>query len=153
LADALDAEEAAQDAMLHLCDRLGNWDQARAYRSWRTTVVANLCRDRLRRRDTRARLEGSAACERPLHTDPNPSAALEARELQALLQRALALLSPREREAFVLRDLEGQSTEAVAGALGIEAASVRSLVTLARRRLRLHMGAQLFDGAELDDGR
>ena len=53
------------------------------------------------------------------------------------------MLSPREREVYVLRDLEGGDTKVVATALGITESSVRSILTLARRRLRHVIGSKL----------
>ncbi len=136
LAERSEAEDLAQDAMLHLMDHLSRWDPHRPYRAWRDTVVLNLCRDRRRREAARGRaLEGRLESVEPRTSEP-PEAALEAGETQALLMEALAQLSPREREAFVLRDLEERSTAEAATALGVTESSVRSLLTLARRRLR-----------------
>ncbi len=60
LADATEADDLAQDAMLHLLDTLDRWDPARPWPAWRNRVVVNLCRDRLRRRATRAGHEDAA---------------------------------------------------------------------------------------------
>ncbi|MHC5064786.1 MAG: RNA polymerase sigma factor [Planctomycetota bacterium] len=136
LADAVAAEDLCQDAMLHLLDRLQHWDPARSFSAWRNSIVLNLCRDRLRKLKRRERAELGAA---PLHL-PNPSPApedgLARREAQEVLQVALRSLPPREREAFVLRDLEGSATAEVALAMQVSESTVRSLTTLARRRLR-----------------
>jgi len=140
LTEATEAEDTAQDAMLHLHDRLPRFDPARRYGPWRNTVVLNLCRDRLRRMATRRAVES----HEPLPTQlPRPDEVAETRELADMLRAALVALSPREREAFVLRDLSGNSTAATAAALGITEASVRSLLTLARRRLRTLLGPRL----------
>jgi RNA polymerase sigma-70 factor, ECF subfamily len=48
LADSTRADDCAQDAMLHLHDRLSDWDPARPWEAWRNTVVLNLCRDAAR---------------------------------------------------------------------------------------------------------
>lgn len=141
LLDESEAEDLAQDAMLHLHDRLHRFDPSRSYGPWRNTLVLNLCRDRTRRRETRRAAEAQAD---PLPARlPTPEDAARAGELRGILVRALGTLSEREREAFVLRDLEGQSTERVAETLGIGASSVRSLVTLARRRMRNLLGEHL----------
>jgi RNA polymerase sigma-70 factor (ECF subfamily) len=139
LADPGEAEDVAQDAMLHLLDRLEAWDRSRPYRAWRNAVVLNLCRDRLRRLDARRRAHARAAeaHEEAAHgilPDPHDEAARA--ETLEVLRETLAALSPREREAFVLRDLEGCSTQETADQLGVTPSSVRSLLTLARRRLR-----------------
>ena len=63
LADAAEADDLAQDAMLHLHDHLDAWDSERPYGTWRNAVVANLCRDRLRRLAARRTAERAAAEE------------------------------------------------------------------------------------------
>src|SRR6185503_2323893 len=57
LAHRADAEDVAQEAMLQLLDRLGSWDTTHSYRAWRTTLVLNRCRDRVRRRGVRREAE------------------------------------------------------------------------------------------------
>jgi len=143
LAHAADAEDVAQESMLHLLERLADWDSARSYRAWRTTLVLNRCRDRLRRAEARRTAEESAAEVRAESPLPDPGDALQHAEVEAVLALGLRALPPREREAFVLRDLEGLDTADVARTLAITESSVRSLVTLARRRLREVLGTRL----------
>lgn len=146
-----EAEDLAQDAMLHLIDRLNAYDQSRRFDTWRNTVVANLCRDRLRRRASRGRAEAAAA-EHNLPTilpDPHDEAAQS--EVQQILRESLYLLTDREREVFVLRDLEGHETPEVGAALGITDGTVRSLLCLARRRLRNILGQRLPELAGKND--
>ena len=139
LADANEAEDVAQEAMLALHDKLGDWDPARPWRAWRNTLVLNRCRDRIRRKEARRRAEEGAAAAGLPDRLPHPEREAERAELHDALSRALALLAPREREAFVLRDLEGGSTKEAAEAMGIAEPTVRTLLTLARRRLREHL--------------
>lgn len=139
LAHAAEAEDVAQDAMLSLLDKLPSWDPARSYETWRDTLVLNRCRDRMRRLEARDRaLEraGEARAEVPMAAAPDAHRLLEQAEVQRVMTESLAELSPREREVFVLRDLEGQSSAQAAELLSITPSSVRSLLTLARRRLR-----------------
>ncbi len=143
LAQPAEAEDAAQDAMLRLHDQLRRYDRARAYTPWRNTVVLNLCRDRLRRTATRRAAEGTEDGPALPARLPRPDEVAEARELADMLRAALAALTPREREAFVFRDLSGNSTAETAEALGVTEATVRSLTTLARRRLRNLLGPRL----------
>lgn len=136
LADRTEADDAAQDAMLKLTDALQTWDPERAYEPWRNAVVVRLCRDRIRRRSVRQDAEHRAASEALPQVLPDPGDRAQADEVRAALTAALARLTPREREVFVLRELEGEATGCVAESLGITESSVRSLLTLARRRLR-----------------
>lgn len=150
LARAELAEDLAQEAMLRLHDRLDRWDPERPYAQWRNTVVLNLCRDRLRREGARDRAEAAAAEAQLPAVMPDPSSAVEQDELRDLLRLALEQLSAREREAFVLRELEGEASRDVAAVMGIEEGSLRSLLTLARRRMRDFLGrrAPEFVGGE-----
>lgn len=149
MADAAEAEDLAQDAMLHLLDTLDRWDPRRAWTAWRNTVVLNLCRDRLRRRGTRATHEAAARDAGALAPAqlPTPDDAAAAAEVRAALLAALAHLPPREREAFVLVDLSGGAAADAAAAMDIAEGSVRSLLTLARRRLRTLLAAHVPQGA------
>jgi RNA polymerase sigma-70 factor (ECF subfamily) len=133
---AADADDIAVDAMLHLFDRLPQREPGRTYRPWRNTVVLNYCRDRRRRLKSRRRAEEHPAAEAWPSALPRPDEAAEDRELAEYLRRALSTLPEREREAFVLTELEGMPTADAAAAMQVKAASVRSLRTLARRRLR-----------------
>ncbi len=151
LADRAEADDLAQDAMLHLHDHLDRWDRSRPWEAWRNSVVLNLCRDRLRRAQARRRAEASAAEVRLPPALADPVAGLERAESTALLAASLGTLSEREREAFVLHELEGRPTAEVAASMAIEEGSVRSLLTLARRRLRNLLASRLertLPGAE-----
>lgn len=145
LADVHDAEDLTQDAMLHLKDRLPHWDERRAYEPWRSAVVLNLCRDRLRRSSARAHAEMRAGGQAPSAL-PAPEDAARGAEVAEILRRAMAALPAREREAFVLHDLEQMETSVVAAAMQVGESSVRSLLALARRRLRQLLGPQLAAG-------
>ena len=130
------ADDLAQDALMHILDRLHQWDSSRPYRPWRTALVLNFCRDRCRRKRTQRLHEERAALSRPERPLPDPGKVASQAEIRRLLVRTLGSIPAREREAFVLRDLEGHATDEVALSMGISASSVRSLLTLARRRLR-----------------
>lgn len=140
LADSTEADDAAQDAMLRLLDALPGFDARRPYRPWRTTIVLNHCRDRHRRRVTRSGHEEAAPLPAAL---PRPDEIAGARELRDLVTAALCHLSPREREAFVLHDLQAVPAAEAAATLDIAPSSLRSLLALARRRLRAVLGPRL----------
>lgn len=146
LADPGAAEDLAHDALHRLIDGIGSFDRSRPYAAWRNTLVLNLCRDRKRSDDARSRAENRAAypshaADPHRHADPATLAADA--EIRQLLTEALSLLTVREREVFVLRDLEGVESTEAAAMLGITEGTVRSLLCLARRRLRDALGDRL----------
>jgi RNA polymerase sigma-70 factor, ECF subfamily len=116
------AEEAVQDAFLKVWKHAGRYDPrlGRAS-SWMFSVLHRTCLDRLRRE----RARGSQVT--------TPTAAPEAASAEALdplqalrLEKALAALSPDQREAVRLSYFEGYSHSEVAAALGQPLGTVKS---------------------------
>jgi RNA polymerase sigma-70 factor, ECF subfamily len=132
--DPAEAEDLAQEALLRAFER---WDRVRRMQSpegyvYRTAM--NLNRKRLRRLAVRRR---RSIAEGPT---PDPTAIVEERSLAA---SAIAALTREQREALVLVEWLGLSTEEAGRVLAIDAASIRSRLSRARAALRRH--------TELDD--
>ena len=147
LAGRAEADDAAQDAMLRLLDTLDRYDARRPWAVWRNSVVLNHCRDRMRREQARARAEATAARDAFPPALPHPADEAARGELQELVTASLRRLTSREREVFVLHDLEGGSTADVASALAIAESTVRVLLATARRRLRELLAPRLAGGS------
>ncbi len=147
LGDYGEAEDLAQDAMVRLMDKLNQWTPPKSFRGWRNAVVANLCRDHLRKRRLRSAPTWDKEIVDPGSLRPSPADKIQGAELQTMILQALTALSPREREVFVLRDLESVPTSEVSSTLSITQSSVRSLLTTARRRIRNTLAPKLdMDG-------
>jgi len=146
-----DREEAAditQEAMLRLWRIAPKWEPGRAQVStWLYRVVANLGTDRLRRR------RGVALDEAPEVVDPAPSA--EARlgheQRMTALREALDGLPERQRQAVVLRHLEGLSNPEIAAVMDIGVEAVESLTARGRRALKEALGPRREDLGFGDD--
>ncbi len=65
----------------------------------------------------------------------SPQQQLEAQDTQRLLSEAMALLKPRERELFEMRQIEGLSTDEVAEQTRIPKPSVIAMVSAARKKV------------------
>ena len=73
---------------------------------------------------------------------PSPYAQLATLERWRLVERALETIPERERDAIVLRDLEGLETAEVAGILGTNESTVRSQISKGRLRIRQFIESQ-----------
>lgn len=132
LSDAAEAEDVAQEAMLRLWRMAPGWQPGQAkVATWLYRVVANLCTDRLRRRRTV-----------PLDTAPEPedghpgvAAQMIAADRAAALEQALAALPERQRQAVILRHLEGLSNPEIAEVMDVGVEAVESLVARGKRGL------------------
>lgn len=132
LGDRAEAEDLAQEAMMRLWRIAPDWRTGEARVStWLYRVVSNLATDRLRRR------RGIGLDEAPEPADEARSALeqmIETDRAQAL-EQALALLPARQRQAVVLRHLEGLSNPEIAEAMDIGVEAVESLTARGKRAL------------------
>lgn len=132
LNDRTEAEDLAQEAMLRLWKIAPEWRAGEAKVStWLYRVVTNMATDRLRRR------RGVGLDEAPEVPDGAASALeqmIEADRAQAL-EMALAQLPARQRQAVVLRHLEGLSNPEIAAAMEIGVEAVESLTARGKRAL------------------
>lgn len=139
LGDGAEAEDVAQEAMLRLWRVAPDWRSGEAQVStWLWRVVANLCTDRLRRR------RGVALDSVPEPEDEAPSAlsAMVAADRAAALEAALAALPERQRQAVVLRHLEGLPNPEIAAIMGIGVEAVESLTARGKRALAARLAGQ-----------
>lgn len=145
LKDRGEAEEAVQSAYLNGFASMSRFDGRSSLSTWLTRIVVNESLTRLRHaKRQRAQFEqrGVAVFEdyrEKLMTgsQSQPPDSLVAREqLRQLLEHAIAGLPDVFRSVFVLREIEGLSTEETADALDIAPATVKTRLLRARRRLQ-----------------
>ena len=132
--DREDAREVAQEALLKAFRSLARFDVSRSFRNWLFQIAANEARDRRRKR-AREQVGFRDATDRTPAT-AGPEAGHDRRELRSGIMRALDALGPREREVFVLRDLEELDIRETSRVLGCSSVSVRVNLSSARRKLR-----------------
>jgi len=134
-----EADDAVQEAWL----RLARTDAAQidSLERWLTTVVARICLNMLRSRQTRG--EQPLDDWRPEPIIDNPRAgtdpqheALLADALGIALQVVLDTLSPAERLAFVLHDMFAMPFDEIAAMVNRSPQATRQLASRARRRVR-----------------
>jgi RNA polymerase sigma-70 factor (ECF subfamily) len=76
------------------------------------------------------------AAERVADVRPSAEAVVDTAELQRAFLRLASQLAPKQRTAFVLREIEGQDTAEVARIMGVAESTVRNHLLQARRVLR-----------------
>jgi len=147
-----DALDAVQDAMLQLARAYGD----RTAEEWRPLfyrILKNRIRDMQRRRTVRGRImawlplrrdEEDEEAPDPIAQAPSPEpmpvARLEIDEAMGALERALVELPERQRQAFLLRNLEGLDVAQTALAMGCSEGSVKTHYFRAVQALRARLG-------------
>jgi RNA polymerase sigma-70 factor, ECF subfamily len=136
------AEDLVQEAFIRVHRHLGRFDRSKQFSTWIYTIASNLAKNELRNR-SRNPLGLSESVE-PAVDEDRPHLQLEdqgSRPDELYRQRYLAeavhwsveRLSPRHREVFVLRELEGKSYEEIAESTGTNVGTVKSRLNRARR--------------------
>jgi RNA polymerase sigma factor (sigma-70 family) len=149
LKDSAKAEEITQDALIKFmlaAPELESNDHALSYLH---RTIENLCIDLFRLEGRRPNLvvidDAQAEVESAWQVDGDHSQAISAAEDAAIIRQALALLSPAERAALVMWEMEGRSTEEIAAELGIKESAVRHTVSRARTSLRRVLSELVID--------
>ena len=141
LGSLAEADDAVQDAWLRLSR--ADASEVENLGAWLTTVVARVCLNMLRSRNTRREESLSFHVPDPLISDgamqPEDEAVLADSVGLALLV-VLDTLTPAERLAFVLHDMFQLPFEEIAPMVGRSPAAARQLASRARRRVK---GAEL----------
>lgn len=133
LGDAAEAEDVTQEAMLRLWKVAPDWRAGEARVStWLYRVATNLCTDRLRKS---GRWVGEEAAADPQDDGPGAEARMIEQDRAAALEFALGRLPDRQRQAVVLRHLEGLANPEIAAIMGLSVEAVESLTARGRRAL------------------
>jgi RNA polymerase sigma-70 factor (ECF subfamily) len=148
LGDEAEAEDVAQEAMLRLWRIAPEWRFGEAKVStWLYRVAVNLCTDRLRRR----RGVALDAVPEPEDGAPGAAAVLIEADRIAALEAAIMVLPERQRQAVVLRHLEGLANPEIAEIMGLGVEAVESLTARGKRNLAAALAGRRED-LGYDDG-
>ena len=143
LGDAAEAEDVAQEAMLRLWRIAPEWRAGEAKVStWLYRVTVNLCTDRLRKSGRGVALD---TVPEPEDGAPGVAAGLIEADRMAALDAALLALPDRQRQAVVLRHLEGLANPEIAAIMGVGVEAVESLTARGRRTLAALLAARKED--------
>lgn len=133
--DRAEAEDVAQETMLRLWRVAPQWRQGETrVTTWAYRVATNLCIDRQRSRGRRRQV---ALDDAPEVADGAVGAEARLQEAgrMAALEAALADLPDRQRQAVVLRHLEGMTNPEIAAIMEIGVEAVESLTARGKRAL------------------
>lgn len=149
---AHDAEDLTQEVFLKLYGNLRSFNSGKgSFTTWITTLTRNLLVDHFRR----SRMERATdSLDAGWDDTEEPRAGIEllqdarrsphdhtvARELERMVQAALAKVSPELREAVILRDLEDMDYKEIALVLRVPEGTVKSRISRGRAELARLLG-------------
>jgi RNA polymerase sigma-70 factor (ECF subfamily) len=140
-----DAEDALQDGLLSAFRNLRRFEGRSQFSTWLTRIVINAALMRLRSKrahaavsiDAEPSVDGDepAPAERIADRARGPEELYAQEEVHEIFARQLEELSPPLRSAFLLREVEGLSTEEAAQTLGVPEGTLKSQLHRARLQL------------------
>ena len=151
------AEEAVQETLLAALESGDRFAARAKLRTWLTGILLHKIHDEFRRGareglHRHARDDGTDAAQGPIEEsiaspEGGPDHAVHCRELRAAIDRALAALPPRQKEAFLLKEVSGLETEQLQRLLGVSTGNVWVLLHRARTHLQAALSREGFSVA------
>ena len=155
-----DAEDVVQDAFFKAYSNLTQFQGQSKFYTWLVRIAVNEALMKLRRRrpertvslDEDVKTEDDTVPREVADWSPNPEQQYTQAELREILDRTIHGLPASFRTVFVLRDVEGLSTEETAEALDLSIPAVKSRLLRARLQLRSRL-SKYFQRREKINGR
>jgi RNA polymerase sigma-70 factor (ECF subfamily) len=138
-----DSQDAVQEALYKAFQNLGQFREDSKFSTWLIRITLNQSLMKLRKQRTikEVSMDDDVQSEDMVPTEvtdwaPNPEQLYSASELREILIKALKELRPALRATFVLRDIEGLSTDQAAEVLNVSQSAVKARLWRARLQLR-----------------
>jgi RNA polymerase sigma-70 factor, ECF subfamily len=137
-----DAEEAMQQTFLKIHQHLGGFQRSSKFATWMTRVAINEALQLRRRRRPTVSLDDPKVFEEGLMPRElrdwrdDPGKIYDKQQIREIVERAIQSLPTIYREAFVLRDVQGLTSEEAAAALGIGVSALKARLLRARLMMR-----------------
>ena len=145
-----EARDVAQEAFLKAYRALAGFKGEARFSSWLYQIATNLCRDRLRRRKTRATVSLEALEEAGpvmVETRPRADERLLERDLARAVRRAIEALPEEQREVVILKEYQDLTFLEIAQALDVPVSTVKTRLYRGLGQLRLRLEREGVRGA------
>jgi RNA polymerase sigma-70 factor (ECF subfamily) len=134
-------EELTQEVFLNTYDHLADLHDGAVFWSWLSTIARNVASGYVRRPQNRIDQGASGADPDTEESDSLQFAASAeqdamAKELFAMIDSVVAELPAKQRDALLLREVDGLDYSVIAATLGVPVNTVRILARLAAHRAR-----------------
>ena len=149
------AEEAVQETLLAALESRDRFGGRAKLRTWLTGILLHKIHDEFRRgareglhRHARDEADNQPPPEEAVPSpEGGPDHALHCQQLRAAIDRAVAALPPRQKEAFLLKEVSGLDTAQLQGLLGVSTGNVWVLLHRARAHLQAALSREGFSVA------
>lgn len=127
-----DASDVVQELYVKLWNSRETLDSVHNPKAYSITLMRNLCIDLIRKRK---HMEEETLDEKTEPLGSPPDSAVEAREDMAALSKAMAALSPTQREILQMRFFEDLTYDEISQRTGKNNLTIRVMISQARKKL------------------
>jgi RNA polymerase sigma-70 factor (ECF subfamily) len=146
LKNAEAAEDAVQEVFVKMIKHANQFHGDAKLSTWLFSITANWCRDYLRKSDNKPKESDDVLVTLPSPSALNPDRALEQRENEIRVRKALAELTPEQREAILLSRYQGLSYAEIAQISGCSEGAVKTRVFRAMETLKKTLASDAGGG-------
>jgi RNA polymerase sigma-70 factor, ECF subfamily len=141
LRDPEDARDAAQESLVKLVRRIGQFRGQSEFSTWLHRLVVNTCKDVAQARFTADRRTAPLVEDRRVARDGDPARELDASETRRELGRCLADLPAAQATVVALKDAFDASFDEISAATGLPVGTAKCYAHRGRSRLRARLSA------------
>src|SRR5215471_8399627 len=143
-----DAEDAVQDTFLKIQRSIATFRGQSSFLTWSFRILINTCYDRRRSRMRKREVSQDEPQAGESAPRPEPRAPAAHPSLKLALERAVAQLTPQQRNVFLMYEVEGMRHSEIAGVLEISETASKNTLFQAKKNLRHMLEAPRSSAAE-----
>jgi RNA polymerase sigma-70 factor (ECF subfamily) len=141
------AEDATQEVFVKMLKHANQFHGDAKLSTWLFSITANWCRDYLRKADNKAKESDDVLLTLPASGENSPDRNLEQKENEERIRKALAALTPEQREAILLSRYQGLSYAEIAQISGCSEGAVKTRVFRAMETLKKALSGESRGGS------
>jgi RNA polymerase sigma-70 factor (ECF subfamily) len=136
IGNAEDAKDISQLVFIKLWENLEKYDPQYAFDTWLYRMVTNVAIDFLRNRQSREAAVNSNLRLVKTTADPEQGVVVQRKEIDNVFKEVSAVLSPKQKTIFVMREMDDLQSSEIAKILGCRESTVRNHLFNARKLMQ-----------------
>ena len=136
IGNAEDAKDISQLVFIKLWENLNKYDPHFAFDTWLYRMVTNVAIDFLRNKQSRENAVNSNLRLVRTSSDDEQGVVVQRKEIENVFNAVSAVLSPKQKTIFVMREMDDLSSSEIAKVLGCRESTVRNHLFNARKLMQ-----------------
>ena len=149
IGNAEEARDISQLDFIKLWENLGKYDPKFQFDTWLYRIVTNVTIDYVRGRQTRQNAVNSTLRLVKTSAEPEQPVSFQHKEVEKIFEEISGTLSPKQKEVFVMKEMDDIPSPEIARILGTRESTIRNHLFNARKLLRRELEARYPEYAKL----